>query len=157
MKRILDPINAQTKKRRLEEFERRCSEAGIPVTNQRRIVLQVVLDMHCHPTADQVHASPKVRRARISRATVYRSLESLVFLGVITKACHPGDVVRYDARLEPHHHLVCLECGDVVDIADPAITPPSLPDMSVFGFEVQDCRMQLRGVCRRCRRKEKTR
>ncbi|MCX7825690.1 MAG: transcriptional repressor [Verrucomicrobiae bacterium] len=157
MKRILAPINAETKRRRIAEFERRCREAGIPMTDQRRIVVEAVLDMHCHPTADQVYASSQVRRARISRATVYRSLESLVMLGVITKACHPGDVVRYDARLEPHHHLVCLECGEVVDIADPSITMTRLPDMSVFGFEVRDCRMQLRGVCRRCRRKEKKR
>lgn len=157
MKRILDPLDDETKKRRLDEFEQRCREAGIPVTDQRRVVLEVVLDLDCHPTADQVHASPAVRRARIARATVYRTLEGLVRLGVITKACHPGGVVRYDGRSEQHHHLVCLECGAVVDIADPAITPPALPDMSVFGFEVQDYHMQLRGVCRRCRQKEKKR
>jgi Fur family transcriptional regulator, peroxide stress response regulator len=157
MKRVLAPIDDQTKKRRLVEFEQRCREQGIPLTTQRRIVLQAILDLDCHPTADQVHTSPQVQRSRISRATVYRTLEGLVRLGVITKTCHPGDVVRYDTRIEPHHHLICLECDTVVDIADPAITPPTLPDMSAFGFEVKDYHMQFRGVCRRCRQKENNR
>jgi Fur family peroxide stress response transcriptional regulator len=126
----------------------------VPLTPQRRIVLDAVLNLDCHPTADEVYASPRVRRARISRATVYRTLESLVDLGVITKACHPGGVVRYDGRLEMHHHLICMRCDAVVDIADPALDALPIPDTSGFGFNVTDFRVQLRGLCRRCQRLE---
>jgi Fur family peroxide stress response transcriptional regulator len=154
MRLVLDPLDARTKKRRLEEFQRRCRQEGVPLTTQRRAVLEAVLDLDCHPTADQIYASPEVRRARISRATVYRTLESLVRLGLITKACHPGGVVRYDGRTEMHHHLICLHCDAVVDIADSKLDRLPIPDTSVFGFEIRDFRVQLRGLCPRCQKME---
>ena len=154
MKRVPPPLSKRTKKRRLQEFQRRCRERGIPLTAQRRIVLQAVLDLDSHPTADEVYASAAVRREGISRATVYRTLENLVQLGAITKACHPGGAVRYDGRIELHHHLVCLRCDTVIDIADAGLDALSIPDTSAFNFEVKDFRVQLRGLCRRCRRME---
>jgi Fe2+ or Zn2+ uptake regulation protein len=154
MRRVLEPLDAQAKKRRVEEFRQRCRERGIPLTTQRSVVLEAVLDLDCHPTADQVYGSPAVRKSRISRATVYRTLESLVRLGLITKACHPGGVVRYDGRTGMHHHLICLHCDAVVDIADSRLDRLPMPDTSVFGYEIQDFRVQLRGLCRRCREME---
>ena len=154
MKSIPPPLDSRTKQSRLEEFQRRCRERGVPLTTQRRAVLQAVLDLDCHPTADQVYSFEAVRRARISRATVYRTLESLVRMGAITKACHTGGVVRYDGRTAIHHHLVCLRCDAVVDIADARLDALPVPDTSMFGFEVRDFRVQLRGLCRSCRPKE---
>ena len=154
--KLLRPIDAPARERRLEEFERHCHQHGVPLTPQRRIILQAVLELACHPTADQIYASPAVRRARISRATVYRTLESLVRLGIITRLCHPHGVVRYDGRVEQHHHLICLECDVVADIAAPELDALPLPDTSASGFEVDNYRVQLRGLCRRCREKEGT-
>ncbi len=90
MKSLPPPLSESTKKRRLEELQRRCRENRMPLTTQRRTVLQAVLDLDCHPTADEVHASPAVRRAGISRATVYRTLESLVQMGVDHQGLPPG-------------------------------------------------------------------
>lgn len=154
MRGILPPLDGRTKKRRLQDFEARCRKLGFPLTKQRRLILAAVLDLDCHPTADDIFAAAAVRRARIARATVYRTLESLAHLGVISKACHPGSVVRYDGRVEMHHHLICVRCDAVVDIADPGLDALPLPDISTFGFDLQDFRVQLRGLCRRCRQKE---
>jgi Fe2+ or Zn2+ uptake regulation protein len=85
---------------------------------------------------------------------VYRALESLARVGVITKACHPGKTVRYDSRTETHHHLVCLRCDVVIDITDERLDALPVPDTSRLGFEVSDFRVQLRGICRRCRGQE---
>lgn len=144
----------QAKKQRLEEFRQRCRESGVPLTQQRRVILQAVLDLDTHPTADEVYSMPIVRQAAISRATVYRTLESLVHLGAITKACHAGGKIRYDRRKEIHHHLVCLRCDAVEDISDKKLDTISIPDTSAFGFDVKDFRVQLRGLCRRCRKME---
>jgi Fe2+ or Zn2+ uptake regulation protein len=92
----------------------------------------------------------------VSRATVYRALESLARMGVITKACHPGKAVRYDSRTETHHHLVCLHCDEVIDITDERLDALPVPDTSALGFQVSDFRVQLRGTCRRCRELEET-
>jgi len=126
------------------------------VTQQRLVVLEAVLDLDNHPTADQVHETVAHRDPGVSRATVYRTLESLARLGVITKACHPGKTVRYDSRTEPHHHLVCLRCDAVTDIADDRLDALPVPDTTGLGFEVSDFRVQLRGICRRCRELEET-
>jgi Fur family peroxide stress response transcriptional regulator len=138
------------KKHRLEEFRRRCWEQGVPLTMQRRVVLQSVLELSSHPTADDIYSSPKVRSAGVSRATVYRTLENLVQLGAIIKVGHAGNANRYDGRIELHHHLVCLRCNTVIDIANSGLDAVPIPDTSALGFVVKDFRVQLCGLCRHC-------
>jgi Fe2+ or Zn2+ uptake regulation protein len=133
---------------------KQCRDGGIPVTAQRRVVLEVVLECDDHPTADEVYAGVIERMPDLSRTTIYRTLETLVQMGVITRACHPGRGVRYDPRTEVHHHLVCLRCGAITDVFDSALDALPVPDTSQYGFAVQDFRVQLRGVCRDCSRKE---
>ena len=113
-----------------------------------------MLDRDDHPTADEVHAALGRRRVRVARATVFRTLESLVRFGLITKACHPGSAVRYDGRTELHHHLVCLRCNRMQDISDPHLDTMRVPDTGHYGFVVSDFRVQLRGICRECREQE---
>jgi Fur family peroxide stress response transcriptional regulator len=150
-------LDDRIKKQRLEELQRRCRAQGIPVTLQRRLVLEAVLDLNCHPTANQVYDFLQVRQANVSRATVYRTLEALVELELISKTGHPGGVIRYDGRIELHHHLVCLRCDAVIDITDVRLDELPIPDTSAFGFEVKDCRLQLQGICRSCREREENR
>jgi len=140
--------------RRLEQFESICHERGLPITVQRRVILETTLSLDNHPTADQIHEAVAERIAGISRTTVYRTLETLVRLGLITKACHPGGVTRYDRRIELHHHLVCMRCDAVVDISDDRFDALPIPDTSAYGFEVSDHQVQLRGLCKTCREKE---
>lgn len=144
------------RQQRLDDFQRLCREHGVPFTEQRRLVLEAVLDLDDHPTADQVHSVLARRRPGVSRATVYRTLEGLARMGVITRTCHPGKSVRYDRRTEQHHHLVCMRCDAVIDISDARLDALPVPDTSAFGFEVSDLRVQLRGTCRNCRDQEET-
>jgi Fur family peroxide stress response transcriptional regulator len=146
-------IGARERRDRLEQLEKLCREAGIPCTIQRRALLEVVLGCDDHPTANQVFEALRVRNPQISRATVHRNLETLSELGVITKTCHTGAVARYDARVDIHHHLICLRCNSIVDIDDENLSSLTIPDTSAFGFEVSDFRVQLRGICRNCRKK----
>ena len=128
----------------------------MPCTQQRQDVLAALLDLDTHPTAEEVHALLARRKRRISRATVFRTLESLARLGLIAKTCHPGRGLRYDPVLEMHHHLVCLRCDEVIDIVDPALDAVRMPDTSALGFEVSDFRVQLRGLCKRCRKEKRS-
>jgi Fur family peroxide stress response transcriptional regulator len=146
-------IGARERRHRLEQLETLCREAGIPCTIQRRALLETVLDRDDHPSANQVFEAVRARNPQISRATVHRNLETLSQMGVITKTCHTGGVARYDARVDIHHHLICLRCNSIVDIDDENLSSLTIPDTSAFGFEVSDFRVQLRGICRKCRRK----
>lgn len=144
-----------TKTARMEAFRRLSREHGLRRTVQKRAILEAVLDLDTHPTADQVHDLVCLTHPDISRTTVYRALESFAQLDLITKACHPGSTTRYDRKTELHHHLVCLHCDAVIDISDAALDALTVPDTSDFDFEVRDFRVQLRGICGRCREKRK--
>ncbi|MBD3160558.1 MAG: transcriptional repressor [Candidatus Latescibacteria bacterium] len=149
-------LRGRDKEERLRTFERRCKELGLSSTLQRRLILEVVLDLDDHPTADRVCEAVEKRVPGISRTTVYRTLETLVRTGVITKTSHTGKAVRFDTNIQVHHHLVCLRCDEVVDVMDKELDALRVPDTSEYGFHLTDFQVQLRGICRRCRQKEKT-
>lgn len=144
-------MGSQHKEARIRELEALCKERGIPCTLQRRIVLEAVLDRLDHPSADQVFEAVHDNGPGISRATVHRTLDFLGNLGLITRACHPGRMARYDATTESHHHLVCMHCDKMIDFHDEQLGGLEIPDTSSAGFEVTDYRVQLRGICRECR------
>ena len=140
---------------RIELFKRLCRERGERCTVQRRVILESVLDLDNHPSADQIFDAVEPRIPGIARTTVYRGLEHLARMGVISKACHPGSVARFDPRLDLHHHLVCLRCNEFTDFEDDRLNGLMIPDTSAVGFEVDDYRVQLRGICKSCREREK--
>jgi Fur family peroxide stress response transcriptional regulator len=144
----LDP---QDKQRRIEAFEQLCRERGIPCTVQRRAILEAVLERDDHPTADRLFKDVSSRHRGIARATVHRTLETLVGMGLIAKADHPGHVNRYDPRIAVHHHLVCTRCDRIIDIQDKRLDALPLPDTSAFAFDAVDMRVQVRGICKECR------
>jgi len=148
-------LNEPARTERIELFRRLCRERGERCTVQRRVILEAVLDVDNHPSADQVFDAVEDRLPGIARTTVYRALEHLADTGVITRACHPGSVARFDPRLELHHHLVCLQCNEFVDFEDDTLNNLTIPDTSKFNFEVNDYRVQLRGICNRCQENEK--
>ena len=147
-------MDDRAKDERIDSLRQLCRENGLTLTPQRRAILRAVLDSDDHPTADRVHAALARRRVRVSRATVFRTLESFARLGLIAKACHPGSSVRYDRRTDRHHHLVCLSCDQVVDISDARLDALPVPDTRSFGFVVSDFKVQLRGICKECREQQ---
>jgi Fe2+ or Zn2+ uptake regulation protein len=147
----------QLREQKLDTYRRLCRERGWSFTAQRRAILEAVLDLDNHPQADQVHEALARRRLRVSRATVYRTLEGLARLGIITKACHTGSSARYDGRTDLHHHLVCTSCDRVIDLTDARLDAVPLPDTRRLGFVVSDLQVQLRGTCRECREQEEKR
>lgn len=150
------PLDAETRRRRLDDYEQTCRRRGLPFTVQRRLILETVLDLGTHPTCDEIHAAVAARQAGVSRATVYRNLESMVEMGIVTKASHPGSSARFDGRTERHHHLVCVRCDRMIDISDERLDALPVPDTTALGFSVSELSVQLRGVCRQCREEEKT-
>jgi Fur family peroxide stress response transcriptional regulator len=152
----IDPLDSTTKKQRLTLLAEICHERGLACTAQRRAVYEALLDLDDHPSADRVHEMVARRIPEVNRTTVYRSLEFFVELGLITKVCHPGRAVRYDPRVGIHHHLVCLRCDEILDFDDPRLDALPIPDTSKLDFEIADFRVQLRGLCGKCRLEKKS-
>jgi Fur family peroxide stress response transcriptional regulator len=142
------------KAERLEDYRKLCRERGLNLTPQRRAILEAVLDLDNHPQADEVYKALARRRLRVSRATVFRTLEGLARLGIIARAGHTGSSARYDGRTDRHHHLICTLCDRVIDLSDKHLDSVPVPDTRRFGFVVSDLQVLLRGTCRECREQE---
>ncbi|NOX56639.1 MAG: transcriptional repressor [Planctomycetes bacterium] len=139
-------------KDRISRFESLCREKGIPVTVQRRVILQTLLQRQDHPTADQIFEDVRKQIPDISRTTVYRVLEALVGLAVIRRVHSMGNAVRYDGNIHRHHHLVCRECGRMADWESPELNNLPMPKRKALGFHIDDYTIQFMGICAECRR-----
>lgn len=140
---------------KMNDFEKICREQGVPLTVQRRTILESLTQRDDHPTADQVFEEVARHLPSLSRTTVYRVLETLVKLGVIHKAAHLGSAARYDANTHLHHHLTCLSCHKVVDVEDESIHGIELTKTQSKGFEIQGYSVHFRGYCLECSAKLK--
>jgi Fur family peroxide stress response transcriptional regulator len=125
-------------------------QQGLSLTTQRRIILQELSGRKDHPTAEQMYEAVRDRLPGLSKATVYRVLDTLVQAGAARKVFHPGAIVRYDPMTARHHHLTCQECGKLVDIDSSMIEDIALASVAVSGFQVTDYTINFTGVCSRC-------
>ena len=135
----------------LASVRERFAQEGVPFTPQRGAVWEALSERRDHPTADAVFEEVGERMPGLSRATVYRSLEAFVQIGLAQRVGHLGSAVRYDPKTTRHHHLVCESCGAVIDLESDALDDLTLPRRNLGGFRVRDFSVQLLGTCRTCR------
>ena len=128
-----------------------CRNSDLPLTIQRRVILQVLADRDDHPTADQILQQVRKRLPEVSRTTVYRVLDTLVDLGLAVKICSPGTGARFDPKTHRHHHLVCVQCETVMDLEAPALNSLPLPDTRTRAFDIHDYSIHFRGLCAHCK------
>ena len=139
----------------MHDFETRCREAGLRVTPQRSEIFREMARSDAHPGAETLHASLKKRMPGISLDTVYRTLTTLERHGIITRVQVASSHSRFDARVEPHHHFVCTECGTIRDFASPKLDAYRVPEAVRKWGRIRQCRMEVRGVCLACTEEEK--
>ena len=137
--------------RNLDDLEAACHLHGLPLTVQRRVILEALAARTDHPTADDILEDVRRRLPEVSRTTVYRVLDTLVRLGLAVRICHPGASARFDPRTERHHHLVCVQCEKVVDLHVPALSALPLPNTRSVSFAISDYSIHFRGLCGDCR------
>lgn len=103
--------------------EEMLNSRGVRPTPQRVVITEFLLNTHCHPTAEQVlDAVANALPVRLSKATVYNTLNMLVESGVIQEVyTEPGGCARYDANISRHHHFVDTRSGRIYDIPFEAI------------------------------------
>ena len=128
----------------------RFADAGLPFTLQRRAIWEAFAGRVDHPTADAVFEAVSTSTPGISRTTVYRTLETLVQLGLAHRIASPGPAARYDPKTGRHHHLICKECNRVIDVQSKKLDELRLPPSQQQGFEIEDYSVHFTGVCRSC-------
>jgi Fur family transcriptional regulator, stress-responsive regulator len=118
------------------------------LTAQRRVIAEVMTGEHVHLTADEVFDRARRALPEVSRATVYNTLHELVAMGELLEITHADGRKRYDPNVEErHHHLVCVDCGRMLDVqAD----DPRLSEDQQHGFELLAVEVTFRARCPGC-------
>jgi Fur family ferric uptake transcriptional regulator/Fur family peroxide stress response transcriptional regulator len=128
--------------------------AVLRLTPQRRAVLDVLTAANDHPTAAQVFDRVRRRQPGIGAATVYRTLSLLVSDGQARLlVLGEGASARYDANVDRHDHVLCIECGAATDVEAP-MPAGALKQMATqTGYDLTEYDVQFRGRCPSCDRR----
>lgn len=119
------------------------------MTSQRRVIAQAMDGQHVHLTADEVLARARAVLPEVSRATVYNTLNEMVAAGEVLELAHADGRKRYDPNVsERHHHLICVDCGRMLDVV---ADEPQLSADQHHGFDVFDVEVTFRARCPDCR------
>ena len=127
---------------------------GLRLTPQRQLILEAVHGLG-HATPERVHSAVRERAAGVNISTVYRTLELLEELGLVTHThLSHGSPTYHAAGADQHVHLVCRSCGEV-DELDPAFLAQLAAQLrQQRGFRVDIGHVALFGVCARCGEQE---
>src|SRR5512134_290009 len=103
----------------LHLFRRYLRDQGLPITQQRESVAEVVFSSNEHQSVEDIEATLRSRGERIGKATIYRTLETLVKSGLVAEHDFGEGFKRYEhlfGQQLVREHLICTECGKVTDI-----------------------------------------
>lgn len=133
----------------------RLRQQGYRLTPQRRAVLKVIAESPGHLTPAAIHDRVRREYPAIGLVTVYRTLAILAELGLICEV-HAGGSCRSYLMRKPvghHHHLICSECGAVVDFADCELEQLEERLSRATGFKVGGHLLEFLGLCPACQKR----
>lgn len=139
-----------------ENSRRELNVAGLRVTNQRALILEIVRHGQGHLDADEVCRQAQEKQPRLSLSTVYRSLRLFKKLGLIEELHFDEAHHHYEVKPSAeHHHLLCLGCGRVIEFHYPLSRYVKRNVPEAKGFKVVDTEVRMTGYCSRCRQGRK--
>lgn len=120
------------------------------MTRQRSVILDTLVSMRSHPTADELYAVVRRQLPSVSLGTIYRNLDVLARSGRVRKLESGGSQARFDAELEPHDHVRCGACGRLDDVVITRHSRVVRPEHSMRGFSITGYRIEFDGLCPDC-------
>jgi Fe2+/Zn2+ uptake regulation proteins len=130
------------------EIRDKLVEKGLKVTPQRLAILEAIVTLNNHPTAEHIIDFIRSNHPNISTATVYKVLDALVANGLLKRVKTDKDIMRYDAILENHHHLYCAETDKIENYFNEdldGLIAGYFNRHKIPGFEIDDIKLQLVG------------
>ena len=125
------------------------SDKGLRVTPQRIAILEAIVSLNNHPTAENIIEYLKENHPNISVGTVYKVLDSFVENKLIDKVKTESGTMRFDHMLKKHHHLYCEETDRIEDYEDESLEKMIsnyLNKKGIKNFKVQDFKLQITGT-----------
>lgn len=136
---------------RHDEFIGRFRHLRLRVTPQRLLVLEALASATGHMTADEIMRWTAERYPAINLATIYRTLDLLTSVGLVTQTDLGAGAAYFELVGESlHHHLVCEHCGSVTEVDDAMLVPVRERLLREYGFRTSANHLALFGLCRAC-------
>ncbi len=145
--------NQKTKAMTPEEIlNRYIAKHGLKSTRQRTLILETFYSAGGHLSAEELLELVRAQDPKISQATVYRTLRLLTECGLAEPRNFGGDgQTRYEIATDDHHdHLICTECGSIVEFEDPEIEALQERVARAHRFQMTHHKMELYGICPSC-------
>lgn len=135
------------KEKSTSRIERLCTDAGLRMTGQRRVIARVLSDADDHPDVEEVHRRVARLDARISLSTVYRTLRLLEGNGILERHDFGRGRGRYEEASRDHHdHLIDIATGAVIEFKSEEIEALQERVARELGFELVGHRLELYGI-----------
>jgi len=134
-------------------FRRYLREQGLPVTHQREAVADLVFSHAEHLSVEEIEARLREGGDRIGKATIYRTLDLLVRSRLVVEHDFGEGFKRYEHRLSQdpfHEHLICLECGRVIEFESWEVQEVRARVTQHHGFKAIRHKLEIYGLCRQC-------
>ena len=126
-------------------------QQGYRLTPQREMVLEAIHESQGHVSAEEIYARVQARNPCVHISTVYRTLELLKQLHIVCEIDLGGGCVCYELAGERiHHHLICQQCGEVLELDDEVLAPLKDTLRQEYGFEAHLAHLAISGRCRSC-------
>ena len=131
-------------------IEKLCVERGLKMTEQRRVICRVLSDASDHPDVEEIYQRSVALDPKISIATVYRTMRLLEDAEVIEKLDLRDGRARYEEnRDEPHHHLVDVKTGEVIEFKNEELERIKAKIAKDLGYDIIGDRLELYGIKRK--------
>lgn len=126
---------------------------GYKFTPQRRVVIQAIASSQDHLTPAAIYEKVHQEHPSIGLATIYRTLDILTKLGLICELHAGGSCHSYTTSAsEHHHHLICSNCGKVIDFSGYDLSLLEQRLSLETGFEINDHLLEFTGLCQACQK-----
>lgn len=127
-------------------------EVGYRLTPQRMLIVSIIYDSRGHITAEEIHQRVKEHYPFVDISTVYRTLQLLKKLRIVSETDLGGGRVQYElVHRGKHHHLVCRRCGQTFALDDEVVEPLRSTLRDRYGFEADMEHFAIFGLCAHCR------
>ena len=139
----------------LETFKKLLRENTLKFTKQREMVLKALYDNEGHFTPEDLYSLIRSQHPdlTISIPTIYRTLALLEESGIVDSLSFGAKGKKYEFGLKEHHdHLICTQCGKLIEFQDDIIEKRQEEIAKKFNFKMTDHTMNIRGICESCRK-----
>ena len=128
------------------DIENKCIKKGVRLTDQRKLIAKIMSESEDHPDVDELHKRVSKLDAKISIATVYRTVKLFEEAGIVAKHDFKGNKSRYEQAPQEHHdHLIDINTGEITEFINEDIEKLQKQVAEKLGYKLVDHRLELYG------------